>query len=147
MRRVVLLAAVLTGLALGYVGWSTTKVVSSSEAPIEITINPEARISAVLVAGLRPPVACGTAADLPVKVVNNAFVTARLEARWVGDVPPGVTLDFQPEPLTGAPEETRTLRLTLTKAGMTDLTIAFKAHNQIPDLGGRDRVHVLMRCQ
>jgi hypothetical protein len=30
---------------------------------------------------------------------------------------------------------------------VTDLTIAFKAHNEVPDLGGRDRVHFLMRCQ
>jgi transposase len=28
----------------------------------------------------------------------------------------------------------------------SDLTIVFRAHNQIPNLSGRDRVHFLMRC-
>jgi hypothetical protein len=48
--------------------------------------------------------------------------------------------------LQGVPEELRMLHLTLTKPGVTNLTIAFKAHNEIPDLGGRDRVHFLLRC-
>ena len=70
----------------------------------------------------------------------------QLEAELVDDVPPGVKLDFHPVPLKGVPEELRVLRITLTQAGPVDLTIAFRAHNVVPDLGGRDRVHFLMRC-
>jgi hypothetical protein len=120
---------------------------SPNDPPLKITINPEARVSVALAGALPPSAPCGMAADLSVKIVNQGFVTAQLEAELVGDVPAGVTLDFHPEPLKGVPEELRKLRITLTKPGLTDLTIAFKAHNEIPDLGGRDRVHFLMRCR
>lgn len=123
---------------------------SPIESAIQITINPEARVSAALVGALLPVAACGTPSNLSVKVINQGFVTARLEAQLVGDLTPGVTLDFGAAPLQGVPQELRELRITLTKRGLTDLTIAFKAHNDIPDvgadLGGRDRVHFLMRC-
>jgi hypothetical protein len=117
-----------------------------NEPPIKITINPDSRVSVTL-GGALPQVPCGTAADLVVAIVNQGFVTTRLEAQLVGDAPAGVSLDFHPEPLTGVPEEMRKLNITLTHPGSTDLTIAFKAHNGIPDLGGRDRVHFLMSCR
>lgn len=116
------------------------------EAPIQITINPEARVSAALGGALPQPVPCGTAADFSVKILNHGFITSRLEAELVGDTPAGVSVDFHPEPLTGQREEFRHLRITLTRADPTDLTIAFKAHNEVPDLGGRDRIHFLMHC-
>jgi hypothetical protein len=47
----------------------------------------------------------------------------------------------------GVPQELRKLYITLTKPGPADLTIAFKVHNAIFDLGGRDRFHFLIRCQ
>lgn len=121
-------------------------VSSPSYAPIKITINPEARVSVALAGELPPPAPCGIATDLPVKIVNQGFVTAQLEAELVGNAPAGVTLDFHPAPLKGVPEELRALRIVLTQPGPTDLTIAFKAHNEIADLGGRDRVHFLMSC-
>jgi hypothetical protein len=121
-------------------------VSSPSDAPIKITINPEARVSVALAGELPPPARCGIATDLPVKIVNQGFVTAQLEAELVGNAPAGVTLDFHPAPLKGLPEELRALRIVLSQPGPMDLTIAFKAHNEIPDLGGRDRVHFLMSC-
>lgn len=123
-----------------------TEAASLGDAPIKITITPEARVSVTLAGELPPPVTCGTPTDLSVKILNRGFVTVRLEAQFVGEPPVSVTLDFHPEPLKGVPQELRKLRVTLTKPGLTDLTIAFKAHNEFPDLGGRDRVHFLMRC-
>jgi len=120
--------------------------VSTDDPPIKITINPEARVSVVMAGALPAPTPCGTPADFPVKIVNQGFVTSQLEAELVGDVPPGVTLDFHPAPLKGLPKEFRMLHLTLTRRGVVDLTVAFKSHNEIPDLGGRDRVHFLVRC-
>lgn len=120
---------------------------SRNDAPIKVTINPEARLSVTLAGAMPPPAACGTAANLLVNIVNRGFVTARLEAQLVGDPPVGVTLNFHPAPLKGVPQEFRELLITLTKPGLIDLTIAFKAHNEIADLGGRDRVHFLMRCR
>jgi hypothetical protein len=122
------------------------KPISANEPPIRITINPEARVSVTLASELPPAVPCGTTVDLQVKIVNQGFVTSRLEAGFVGDVPPGIILDFPSVPLKGVPEEFRNLRITLTKPDPADLTIAFKAHNEIPDLGGRDRLHFLMHC-
>jgi hypothetical protein len=119
---------------------------SFNDAPIKITINPEARVSVTLAGALPSATACRTPTNVPVQIVNQGFVTARLEAQLVGDPPPGVTLNFHPEPLKGVPRELRELWITLTKPGLTDLTIAFKAHNEIPDLDGRDRIHLLMRC-
>jgi hypothetical protein len=95
---------------------------------------------------LPPPVRCGTAADFSVKILNQGFITSRLEAEFVGDTPAGINIDFHPEPLKGMREEFLHLRITLTRPGPIDLTIAFKAHNEVPDLGGRDRIHFVMRC-
>lgn len=122
------------------------RAVSSRDPPITVTINPEARVSVTMAGALPPPAPCGTAADLAVMIVNRGFVTVRLEAELVGDAPEGVKLDFGSAPLTGVPEEQRVLRITLAKPGTTDLTVAFRAHNEAPDLGGRDRVHFLMDC-
>ena len=117
-----------------------------NDPPIKITINPEARVSVALAGQLPPPAPCGIATDLPVKIVNQGFVTAQLQAELVDNAPAGVTLDFHPAPLKGLPEELRALRIVLVQPGPTDLTIAFKAHNEIPDLGDRDRVHFLISC-
>lgn len=120
--------------------------VPPNEAPIKIMINPEARVSVVLAGALPAPVPCGVAADLPVKIVNQGFVTFRLQAAFVGDIPAGVSLDFHPALLKGVREEVRDLRITLTKPELTDLSIAFRARNEAPDLGGDYRIHFLMQC-
>src|SRR5271163_746144 len=108
------------------------EAVSPTDPPIKITINPEARVSVALAGALPRPVPCGTPADLSVKVINQGFVTSRLEAEFVGGPPAGVGLDFNPEPLKGTPEERRSLRITLFKPASTDLTIAFRTHNNAP---------------
>jgi hypothetical protein len=99
-----------------------------------------------LAGALPPPAPCGTAIDVVVKIVNQAFVTSSLEAVLVDGAPAGTQLDFHPGPLSGVREELRLLRIRLTTPGLTDLTISFIAHDEIPDLGGRDRVHFLMSC-
>jgi hypothetical protein len=119
---------------------------ASGDAPITITINPETRVSVARAGALPPPAKCGTPAELAVKIVNQGNFTLRLEAALVADPPPGATLHFQPERLTGVPEELRKMHITLAQPGTHDLTVAFKARNEAPDLGGRDRVHFLIRC-
>lgn len=119
---------------------------ASNDPPIVITINPEARVSVSLGGAFPPPVRCGTPAVLSVKIVNQAGLTSRLEAKLVADVPAGTTLEFHPAPLTGVPQELRELHITLANPGLTDLTLAFRAHAEAADIGGRDRIHFLMRC-
>lgn len=120
---------------------------SMHRAPIEISINPEARVSVALGAPMPARNTCGKPIILAVRIMNDSFITASLEAHLVGNVPSGLTIDFHPEPLTGQSEDERQITILLTEPGMKDLTISFKARNDIPDLGGRDRVHFLMKCQ
>jgi hypothetical protein len=129
-------------------GHRETEATSLSKNPeITITINPESRIRVVL--GNKSPALtpCGIVTDLPVRIVNQGFVTASLEANLVGNAPVSVALDFPPKPLKGTPEELRNLLITLTEPGPTDLTIAFRFKHQIPNLGGRDRIHLLVNCE
>src|SRR3954454_7191963 len=119
---------------------------ASQEAPIQIIINPEARVSVSLAGSLPHFVPCGTPTDFAVKIMNQGFVTSRLEAELVGVTPAGVNLNFHPAPLTGVREELRHLRITLTRPDPIDLTIAFSSHNEVRDVGGRDRIHFVMPC-
>jgi hypothetical protein len=116
-----------------------------SDAPITVTINPESRVSVTLGGVIPPQARPGTPVAWAVRVVNQGFATGRLEAQLVGDPAPGAVLDYNPERLKGSPTEMRTLRITLTNSAPTDLTIAFRLSNEAPDLGGRDRIHVLIR--
>jgi hypothetical protein len=118
---------------------------AASDPPITITLNPEARVSVARAGALPPPAKCGTPAELAIRIVNQGNFTLRLEAS-LADPPADATLHFAPAPLTGAPKEMRALHITLSTPGTHDLTITFKARHEAPDLGGRDRVHFLMRC-
>ena len=118
----------------------------AEEAPIKITINPEARVSVARGGDLPPAFACGKAMELPIKIVNQGFVTAPLETRLVDSIPEGVSVELTVEPLKGTPEEHRMLRVTLNNPGPVDITVAFRAKNDISDLGGRDRIHLLLEC-
>jgi hypothetical protein len=144
VRNIVLCAIFLAVPAFTFV--KAQNKAAPQQAPIQVTINPEARVSVALAGSLPQPVPCGTAADFSLKILNQGFITSRLEAEFVGDTPADVSLDFHPEPLKGVREELRHLRITVTRPDPTDLTIAFKAHYEVPDLGGRDRIHFVMHC-
>ena len=124
----------------------TMEAVSLTDPIIMVNINPEARASAVMAGKLPAASPCGTATEISVKILNQAFVTARLEAELVDEVTADVSLTFQSEPLKGTPEEIRRLHVSLSRPGQMDITVAFKLHNEIPDLGGRNRVHFLLSC-
>lgn len=119
---------------------------AANDAPIQIAINPETRVSVTRGGNVPPPAACGRPIELPVKITNRGFLTAPLEATLVDNVPAGVSIEFAPKPLSGAVDEMRSLRVTLRKAELVDVTVSFRAKNDIPDLGGRDRIHLLLRC-
>lgn len=121
-------------------------VTAHGNAQITITINPEARLSVVRTGELPPPVPCGTAVDLRIKIRNQAFATGELFAKLLDEFAIGAELDFRPERLTGALEEERKLRIILAKTAPVDLTIAFQIRHDSHDLGGRDRIHFVMRC-
>ena len=66
--------------------------IAPQEAPIQITINPEARVSVALTGTLPASGSLRSAADFSVKILNQGFITSRLEAEFVGDTPAGVNL-------------------------------------------------------
>jgi hypothetical protein len=140
------IASLLVLSALVYADSYVPALAASADTPITVTINLEARVSATFGGAIPSPVICGSPTVLRVKIVNQGSVTSRLEAEFVGSVPVGAALSFYPEPLTGAPEELRELRITLIAPGLSDLTVAFRSHNEAADIGGRDRVHFLMHC-
>jgi len=147
MRRALGLAAALVLSLSGSADGGGPGGDRPAGAPIRVTINPEGRVSVSIVGEMPPPAPCGTPVEVGVTVVNLGFITGRLEARLVGVLPAGTALEFPSEPLKGVPQETRFLRITLKTPAPTDLTIAFRLRNEIPDLGGRDRIHMLMRCK
>jgi len=122
------------------------RTTESSDARIRVTINPEARVSVTFVGPVPTPVSCGAAVALTVEVINQAFVTSRLQARMTGSIPARANLMLDPLPLKGAPIEFRALHIILTTPGTQDITISFRLQNESPDFGGNNRVHFLMRC-
>jgi hypothetical protein len=119
---------------------------SPEDAQVVVTINPEARVSAVIAAPLSTPAPCGSATRLEIKVINQGFVTAPLRAAIVGDGARHVALRMDNTKLSGGPEDSRTLQLIPRGPDPVDVTIAFSVDDDIGDLGGRDRVHFLVRC-
>jgi len=116
-------------------------------APILVTINPEARVSAKWSGPTPPAAVCGSTVEIPVAVENQGFVTSTLQAHIVGLAPAGVTLRQPPQPLNGHPSEMRAIGITLSEPGPFDVTLEFSIPNEHPDLGGRARVHVLLACR
>jgi hypothetical protein len=140
------LALVLFLPALGELrGDEATKAEAPDKPSIRIVVNPESRVSVTEI-GAIPDIHRGVAAAIPVRIVNQGFVTGVLEAELVGNAPSWVAIEFYPERLRGLPSEARTLRLLISKPGTADITIAFRIHTEAPDLGGRDRIHFLARC-
>jgi hypothetical protein len=119
---------------------------SNGDAQIVVTINPEARISATAAAPMPPPAKCGTPVELKVRIVNQGYVTAPLRVAIVGDRSRRVALHMDTVKLSGRTEDARLVHLIPLSTGATDVTAAFSIHNNLGDQGGRDQVHLLVRC-
>jgi hypothetical protein len=117
-----------------------------SGAQIVVTINSEARVSAVLAAPLPAPSACGSVAELKIKVINRGFITAPLQASIVGDDMSRIPIHMDSGKLSGKAEESRTLHLFPREPDPVDVTVVFSIDKNVGDLGGRDRVHFVVHC-
>ena len=123
-----------------------TESVSAGAGQVAVTINPEARVSAVLGNAQPRPVKCGDPLPLDVKVFNQGGIMAPLHARLVG-APEYVAIHLEGPSLSGRSEEDRILHVVLLRPGATDITIAFSIYGDNGDLVDRDRVHLLVRCE
>jgi hypothetical protein len=119
----------------------------ANRAPIEVTINPEARVSVRRTGATLPKFHCGTPTPILIRVVNQAFVTSNLGVR-LRDMSPTTLVNFQPiQPrLAGASLEYRVLLISLTQPRYADITLRFDAGAATEDLGNRSTTSVLVRC-
>ncbi|HZZ18054.1 MAG TPA: hypothetical protein VFE25_01735 [Opitutaceae bacterium] len=142
MRRATLGLVLLLGVAA-----SVMAAENRAQAParLVVTINPEGRVSVVSKGELPATAPRGVPFAIEVEIVNQGFITGQLEAGLAGNAPAGASLGMDRIPLKGTPRESRTLLVTLGRAGTADLTIVFRIRHGIPDFGGLDRIHMLFR--
>jgi hypothetical protein len=117
----------------------------SDGAQIIVTVNPEARVSAVLGNAPLPSHPCGTPNTLQVKVINQDGVRSPLQARLV-DAPAAVAMKWDDAALTGRQDEERLLQIRIGRNEVADLTVAFSLSGDPGDLASRDRVHFILKC-
>ena len=146
MRRMVLLMSLVCLTAKAEDHSHHAEALSPSDAQIVVTINPEARVSAVWGAPLPAPITCGTPTEIKVRVINKGFVTAPLRAALIGDGGHQMAVRMDDAKLTGQPEDHRILQLVAREPHLADVTLEFSLDNDIGNLGGRNRVHFLLSC-
>jgi hypothetical protein len=134
------------GLLMGFaVAARAGDAAAQPPASLVVTINPEGRVSVVSKGELPSSTPHGVPLALQMEIVNQGFITGRLEAELAGNVPAGASLGLDQLPLKGTPRERRILLITLPRAGAADLTIIFRLRHEVPDFGGLDRIHMLVR--
>lgn len=120
---------------------------------LRVAINPESRVK-VERAAARPSLRRGAWVRFEVEIANDAQTTARLRAtsphaparpdardRWLD-------LRLEPDtPLSGKPQERRTLWLRARDTGWREATLAFDVGQGTQDIGFRGEVAVLFRCE
>jgi len=115
------------------------------EGGIVVTINPEARVSAVRVGPSLRLTNNRAAIRVPVNIINRGLVTAPLRAVLLDPERNLVDVSLPAGPLSGALNESRELEIRPAVSGPLDITIAFEISPEGGDLAGRDRVHILVR--
>ena len=118
----------------------------TTRAPLQVTINPEARVSVVRTTAPPPRMTCGGAAPWLVRIVNQGRVGSALNATLVGDVAGPVRLQQTIERLAGAAVEYRVLTMTVATTKPIDVTLAFDVGRGTDDLALRSQLSLLVRC-
>jgi hypothetical protein len=128
-----------TALELEGSGWF------DQEGGIVVTINPEARVSAVRIGRSLRLTNIETSILVPVLIINKGRVTAPLRAILLRPERDLVDVSMVSQALSGAPNEKRELEIRLAVSGPLDVAIAFEISPEGGDLAGRDRIHVYVR--
>ena len=115
-----------------------------TDAPIAVTINPEARVN---VARTSAPLGGFTPGDwhtIDVTVVNDGFVTGPLaiEAEPVR----GIDLDLPVHELTGEHRQNTAFRIRFRTAAVADVTLTFRALAALGGLANHNTIHLLLRA-
>jgi hypothetical protein len=121
--------------------------IAASKATIEVTINPEARVSVSRTGVKFSPFTCGIAEPLLVRIVNLGHVSSTLNAQLLGDsATRKVSLGHISPHLSGAGVEYRLLMLKINSLQPSDLTIVIDAGPGTDDLSLRSQFSSVLRC-
>jgi hypothetical protein len=118
------------------------------KAVIEVTINPEARVS---IGRTQVPLTmpqCEKSAVWLIRIVNQGFVSARLNFRILAAPPANLVILEPVTPrLTGAAVEYRALHFRVNETRQMDITLGVDAGPATSDIGERARLPVLLQCR
>jgi hypothetical protein len=119
----------------------------AQKALIEVTINPEARVSVRRTEAPLPLFACGTAEPLLVRIVNQGRVTSNFNIRLLQETDASLVV-LQPitQHLAGATVEYRLLTMTVGTVRPYDLTLIADAGPGTNDLGLRSQLSLIVKC-
>jgi len=115
-----------------------------TDAPIAVTINPEARVNVVCTSAPLGELTRGDWHTIDVAVVNDGFVTGPLaiEAEPVR----GVDLDLPVHELRGEHLQDVAFRVRFNTATVADVTLTFRALAALGGLANHSTVHLLLRA-
>lgn len=138
-------AAGISALAAACFGGAGLPPATDRRAVIDVSINPEGRVSAHAT-GTAPPVGrCGEDQPLTLRIVNEGYVTAPLVVRADPTTRRDVSLT-PPAPLSGDRIEFLTARYRIHGRSPVEVTLAFSAGIATRDLGGRSLVPLILSC-
>jgi hypothetical protein len=121
--------------------------IAAQKAFIEVTINPEARVSVKRTAASLPFFACGTAEPLLVRIVNEGRVTSSLNLRLRQEADANMVVLGRLTPhLAGAAVEYRLVTMTVDTVRPVDLTLIADAGPGTDDLGLRSQLSIIVKC-
>lgn len=113
-----------------------------SDAPIAVTINPEARVSVVRTKAPIGDPQPGEWHTIPITVINQGFVTGALYIE--ADPVRGIKLDLPVHDLTGELHQDAALRVRLDTSAV-DVTLTFRAKSSLGGLANHSTIHFLVR--
>jgi hypothetical protein len=119
----------------------------ASKAAIEITINPEARVSVRRTSAHLPLFACNVGEPLLIRVINQGRVSSNLNMRLLEDVGrKTATLEPIKPRLSGGEVEYRLLVMTVSTVHPIDLTLVADAGPGTDDLALRSQLPLIVKC-
>lgn len=113
-----------------------------SEAPIAVTINPEARVSAVRTNAAIGEAKLGEWHTIDIAVFNEGFVAGSLVIE--AEPARGIQLDLPVSELSGEHRQDTSLRIRLDTSAV-DLTLTFRAITALGGLAKHSTIHFLVR--
>lgn len=111
-----------------------------------IVINPEARVTITALRRLCRTVRPNESVTMTAIVQNQGFVTGPLRM-WLEPSDAPIQVMLEGAELTGLPDQHVKIHLVVAEPTVIAVEIHVRAASMTGDLGGRDRVQMLIRCE